>query len=216
VGLAFAQHYFPTAQASIRIATAYFTLRGYKLGREFMADSTQLRILVGKSEEASAYEAVADEILAELGQCADDLLPTMLELIDRIKTGRFFIREVRSMQVPFHCKIYLMDEHTVWHGSCNYIYWGLVVSAEQASASHEPMQVAAFVRWYDGIAAGARDLLQELLARLERWCQLATPFEAYLKILVSLDHLPELPKRAGAYAPVFYQRGIIARALRQT
>ena len=58
--------------------------------------------------------------------------------------------------------------------------------------------------------------MQELLVRLERWCQLATPFEAYLKILVSLDHLPELPKRAGAYAPVFYQRGVIARALRQT
>ncbi len=44
---------------------------------------------------------------------------------------------------------------------------------------------------------------------------LAEPFDAYLKILASLDHLPELPKRAGAYAPVFYQRGVIARALRQ-
>ena len=29
VGHTFIQHYFPTAQESIRIATAYFTLRGY-------------------------------------------------------------------------------------------------------------------------------------------------------------------------------------------
>lgn len=146
-GYEFIRSYFPIARATVRIATAYFTLRGYKLGREFMTDATQLRILVGKSEEASAYEAVVDEILAELGQCTDDLLPTMLELIARIKSGRFFIREVRSMQVPFHCKIYLMDEHTAWHGSCNYTYRSLVISAEQASASHEPAQVAAFVRW---------------------------------------------------------------------
>ena len=139
----------------------------------------------------------------------------MLDLITRIKSGLFFIREVRSMQVPFHCKIYLIDEQTAWHGSCNYTYRGLVISAEQASASHDKIQVRALVDWYDGVAAEARDLLQELLERLEKWCLLAEPFDAYLKILSSLDHLPELPKRAGAYTPVFYQRGVIARALRQ-
>ncbi|WP_223649542.1 hypothetical protein [Hymenobacter psoromatis] len=110
VGLVFVKHFFPAAQQVVRIATAYFTLRGYKLGREFMRDSAQLRILVGRSEEGSAYEAVVDEILTELGQCEADLMPAMLDLVIRIKSGQFFIREVRSMQVPFHCKIYLIDE----------------------------------------------------------------------------------------------------------
>ncbi|RZK32008.1 MAG: hypothetical protein EOO63_02655 [Hymenobacter sp.] len=215
VGLAFVKHFFPNAQQVIRIATAYFTLRGYKLGRAFIADSAQLRILVGRSEEASAYEAVVDEILTELGQCETDLMPAVLDLIFRIKSGLFFILEVRSMQVPFHCKIYLIDQQAAWHGSCNYTYRGLVISAEQASASHDTTQINDLIKWYDGIAAEARDLLQELLERLEKWYQLAEPFEAYLKILSLLDYLPELPKRAGAYAPVFYQRGVIARALRQ-
>jgi len=67
VGLAFVKHYFPAARLVVRIATAYFTLRGYKLGRDFVQDSAQLRILVGRSEEGSAYEAVVDEILTELG-----------------------------------------------------------------------------------------------------------------------------------------------------
>jgi superfamily II DNA or RNA helicase len=215
VGQEFIRHYFPAARQVIRIATAYFTLRGYKLGRAFIADSAQLRILVGRSEEASAYEAVVDEILTELGQCETDLMSTVLDLITRIKSGLFFIREVRSMQVPFHCKIYLIDQQTAWHGSCNYTYRGLVISAEQASASHDTTQVHDLIRWYDGIAVEARDLLQELLQRLENWCQLAEPFDAYLQFLALLDHLPELPKRPGAYAPVFYQRGVIARALRQ-
>lgn len=34
-------------------------------------------------------------------------------------------------------------------------------------------------------------------------------------MLLLLDHLPELPKHHGAFAPAFYQRGVIARALRQ-
>lgn len=147
VGMAFLREYFPQTRQVLRIATAYFTLRGYKLGRDFIAPPAQLHILVGRSEEKHAHEAVVDEIEAELGQCHTDLMAAVTELLLRIRSGRFFIREARSMQVPFHCKIYLIDEQVVWHGSCNYTHRGLVVSAEQASATHEPLQVRAWGGW---------------------------------------------------------------------
>ncbi|UOR07408.1 DEAD/DEAH box helicase family protein [Hymenobacter aerilatus] len=215
VGMRFVKEYFPQTQQVLRIATAYFTLRGYKLGREFVAPIAQLHILVGRSEEKHAYEAVIDEIEAELGQCDTDLMAAVTDLLQRIRTGRFFIREARSMQVPFHCKIYLIDEQLVWHGSCNYTYKGLCVSAEQVSVSYDKPQVQAWISWYDQVATQAHNLLRELEKRLDQWQLLATPFDAYLKMLLLLDHLPELPKHNGAFAPAFYQRGVIARALRQ-
>lgn len=215
VGMVFVKAYFPSVRQVLRIATAYFTLRGYKLGRDFVRAPAQLHVLVGRSEEHHAYEAVVDEIIAELGQCQTDLMTAVGDLLERMRTGRFFIREARSMQVPFHCKIYLIDDQVAWHGSCNYTYRGLKISAEQASASHAPAQVRDWIRWYDQVAAEARDLLRELEEKLEAWYQLAMPFAAYLKMLLLLDHLPELPARTGAYPPAFYQRGVIARALRQ-
>ncbi len=215
VGLDFVHEYFPQTRQVLRVATAYFTLRGYQLGRELLQPPAQLRILVGHSEEKHAYEAVADEIVAELGQCQTDLMRTVADLLRRIRTGQFFIREARSMRVPFHCKFYLIDEQVLWHGSCNYTYKGLKISAEQASASHNPAEILAWIGWYDEVAAQAHDLLRELEERLHKWYQLATPFEAYLRMLQLLDHLPELPQRPGVYPPTFYQRGVIARALRQ-
>ncbi len=50
VGLEFIKTYFPEAQNVIRVASAYFTLRGYKLGREYVAPEVQFHILVGKEE----------------------------------------------------------------------------------------------------------------------------------------------------------------------
>lgn len=50
---------------------------------------------------------------------------------------------------------------------------------------------------------------------MENWLDLATPFEVYLKTLFLLNNLAEHPVSAGGYAPIYYQKGVIARALRQ-
>lgn len=215
VGLEFIKSYFPEAQNVIRVASAYFTLRGYKLGRQYVAPEVQFHILVGKEEGRNVHAAVIDEILADLGQCETDLWETVFELVERMKSGRFIIRDARELIVPFHCKFYICDSKSIWHGSSNYSFKGLSLSAEQVSMSRDPGQICMFTNWYDDVAQNARDLLAELIKKLEDWLNLATPFDVYLKALFILNNLVDSPVSTGAYAPIYYQKGVIARALRQ-
>ncbi len=215
VGLEFIKAYFPESQKVIRIASAYFTLLGYKLGRKYVASSVQFQVLVGREEGRNVQATVIDEITADLGQCDTDLWETVFELVDRMKSGRFIIRDAREMTVPFHCKFYICDSKLIWHGSSNYSRKGLCQSAEQVSVSRDPEQICLFTNWYDNVAQNARDLLAELIRKLEDWLNLATPFEIYLKTLLLLNDLAEYPLCPGAYSPVYYQKGVIARALRQ-
>lgn len=215
VGLEFIKAYFPEAQNIIRIASAYFSLVGYKLGRKYVASEVQFQILVGQEEGKDVRATVIDEITADLGQCDTDLWRTVFELVERMKSGRFIIRDAREMQVPFHCKFYICDSKLIWHGSSNYSRRGLCQSAEQVSVSHDSERICLFTNWYDDVAQNAQDLLAELIKKLEDWLNLATPFEVYLKTLFLLNNLAEYPLSLGAYSPVYYQKGVIARALRQ-
>jgi superfamily II DNA or RNA helicase len=215
VGIEFIKTYFPQAQSIIRIASAYFTLRGYKLGREHIAQEVQFHILVGKEEGRNVQSTIIDEILADLGQCETELWGTVFELVERMKSGRFIIRDARELIVPFHCKFYICDSKLMWHGSSNYSDKGLRISAEQVSMSRDLKQICMFISWYDDVARNARDLLSELIKKLEDWLNLATPFDVYLKTLFILYNLVNHPVSAGAYPPIYYQKGVIARALRQ-
>ena len=215
VGLEFIKAYFPEAQNIIRIASAYFSLVGYKLGRKYVASQVQFQILVGQEEGKDVRATIIDEITADLGQCDTDLWRTVFELVERMKSGRFIIRDAREMQVPFHCKFYICDSKLIWHGSSNYSRRGLCQSAEQVSVSHDSERICLFTNWYDDVAQNAQDLLAELIKKLEDWLNLATPFEVYLKTLFLLNNLAEYPLSLDAYSPVYYQKGVIARALRQ-
>lgn len=215
VGLEFVKTYFSEAQDVIRIASAYFTLRGYKLGREYIAPEVQFHILVGKEEGRNVQSTVIDEIVSDLGQCETELWETVFELVERMKSGRFIIRDARELIVPFHCKFYICDSKLIWHGSSNYSFKGLRQSAEQVSMSRDLDRIRIFTNWYDNVARNASDLLAELIKKLEDWLNLATPFDVYLKTLLILNNLAEHPVSDGAYSPIYYQKGVIARALRQ-
>lgn len=215
VGLEFIKAYFPVAKHVIRIASAYFTLKGYKLGRQYVSPNVQFNILVGKEEGINVRDTVIEEIVADLGQCETDLWETVFELVQRMKSGNFIIRDAREMNVPFHCKFYICDSKLMWHGSSNYSFKGLKQSAEQISMSKDVERIHKFSDWYDNVAQGARNLLTELIEKLEAWLNLATPFEIYLKTLFLLDNLAEHPISEGGHTPVYYQKGVIARALRQ-
>jgi PLD-like domain/Type III restriction enzyme, res subunit len=215
VGLEFVKTYFPEAQDVIRVASAYFTLRGYKVGREHIVPEVQFRILVGKEEGRNVQSTVIDEIVSDLGQCETELWETVFELVERMKSGRFIIRDARELTVPFHCKFYICDSKLIWHGSSNYSFKGLRQSAEQVSMSRDLERIRIFTSWYDDTAHNARDLLAELIKKLEDWLNLANPFDVYLKTLFILNNLADHPVSAGAYPLVYYQKGVIARALRQ-
>lgn len=216
-GMMLARHCLPQAQHTIRLASVYFSLSGYELTRHLMTGGATLRVLIGQRDGPEAHRAVLQEILADLAQCELTLAEAIAELVQRMETGRFFIREARTYATSYgyHCKFYLMDGLTGWHGSTNYSRRGLLLSAEQAGLLTDPEQLAMLTQWFDEAAAQGHDLLAELLVRLRAWLEMATPFEVYLKALTALRQLDEPPRRPHADQPTHYQQLLIARALRQ-
>jgi len=97
VGLEFIKAYFPESQKVIRIASAYFTLLGYKLGRKYVASSVQFQVLVGREEGRNVQATVIDEITADLGQCDTDLWETIFELVDLRWAIRMEMRRLLSL-----------------------------------------------------------------------------------------------------------------------
>src|SRR5215467_12263117 len=84
IGLAFVEAYFPEATDIIRIATAYFQLKGYKIARPHIRQGVKLHILVGKEEGQHVQAAVIDEIIAELGDCTTDIWSAVADLVARM------------------------------------------------------------------------------------------------------------------------------------
>lgn len=215
VGMAFVKAYFPKAKQSIRIASAYFTLKGYKFTRKYISEGVQIAIVVGQEQGRHVKAAVADEIMRGLDRCSYDLWEAVADLVNRMKEGRFVIRDAREMQVKFHCKFYICDDKYLFEGSANYSYTGLMLSAEQLAATEENEAITQFIEWYDPVAANAKNLMDELVQRLEKWLFGVSPFEVYLKALLLLNRIPDYPMRLGAHPPTYYQKGVIANALRQ-
>jgi superfamily II DNA or RNA helicase len=213
-GLAFLTRYFPGSQ-TIRIASAYFSLAGYKIGRENAPAEVQFHVLVGREEGPHVHKAILEEVRAELQNAETDLWAAVLDLVNRMETGRFTIRDARSMQAAFHCKFYICDRTRMWHGSANYSKNGLKYNAEQVTLSTSPKEIELFTTWFDSVAAEARDLLAELIPLLRRWLELAVPFDAFLKILYLLNPSLQFVRGSGAHAPTYYQEAVVARGLSQ-
>jgi len=215
VGYEFIKAYFPKAQNTIRIASAYFTLKGYKIGKDFISPQTHLQILVGREEGINVQETLIEEIAADVNSCEEDLHDAIFDLIERIENGYFVIKDARELQVKFHSKFYICDDKYIWHGSANYTGNGLKQNAEQVSVSSNSEQINLFSTWYDNALVDARDILSELLEKLRSLIRLASPFDVYLKTLLLLNNLPDLERRPNANIPTYYQKGVIANAVNQ-
>jgi len=209
------QAHFPAAKESIRVASAYFTTSGYKMARRHIPDGTKLWILVGKEDGRNVVQTVIEDILDDLRRPEDDLWQAVFDLVQKMKAGDFQIVDARAMQIPFHCKFYLIDEHTVLQGSANFSRRGLVESIEQIGSSQDPSQVQLFSQAYWDYYRLATPLTQQLIDLLSQFLELAAPFDIYLKTLLTLNYLPDRSVREGGNLPVYYQKAVVARALRQ-
>ncbi|MBO0932098.1 helicase-related protein [Fibrella aquatilis] len=210
--------YYPEAQKMIRVATGYFRLAGYTVGRCYLRSdqsSVQFRILVGPKEGDNARLAVRDEIKAELdkGKKTGYYTPLVREVIRRIYAKEFIIYDARAMDVAYHCKFYICDHTVLCHGSGNYTVYGLLTQHEQASATRDPAVIDEFVDWFDQAAETAQDVTKPILQVLEEWLKLAPPFHAYLKFLTAFDIFFNRDDVPGLCRPVYYQQWIIARAI---
>jgi superfamily II DNA or RNA helicase len=214
----FLEAYYPEAKKLIRIASGYFRLAGYTLGRRYLRpdqSSVQFRILVGPNEGSKLRLAVRDEIKAELdkGKKTGYYTPLVREVIRRIKAGEFIIYDAREIDVAYHCKFYICDQTVLCHGSGNYTVYGILTQHEQISSFRDVDVIKESSDWFDEASKTAHDVTLPILKVLEEWLKLAPPFHAYLKFLTAFDILFDRGNVPGLHLPVYYQQWLIARAI---
>lgn len=207
--------YFPIAQEKIRIASAYFTTSGYKLARKFIPDGVKLWILVGKEDGRNVVQTVIEDILEDNSHAEEDLWDSINDLVMKLRSGELRIVDARAMKDPFHCKFYLVDDKVLLHGSSNFSRKGLLQSIEQVGTSEEPDDIQEFTKGFEHYYKTATPLTDSLIAVLEDFLNLKFPFDIYLKTLLILNKLPEYEMREKGHRPVYYQRAVVARMLRQ-
>lgn len=207
--------YFPFAQEKIRIASAYFTTSGYKKARKFIGDHVKLWILVGKEDGRNVVQTVIEDIMEDNSHAEEDLWEAINDLVIKLRSGALKIVDARAMQVPFHCKFYIVDDKALLHGSSNFSTKGLLQSIEQAGASTATDEITEFTNGFEYYYQTATPLNDRLIDLLEDYLNLKHPFDIYLKTLLVLNKLPEHEMRDMGYRPVYYQRAVVARMLRQ-
>ncbi len=198
----------------IRIATGFFTIKGWNLIRRH-TKGKQTYLLVGLDEpgEQRARMALIEEIMRDLRTGLDrDRRRAVLDLVEKIQSNQFEIVDARAAE--HHNKLYICDEKAAIQTSSNLTGKGLIEQVEGGNVITKKSEVAALVQEFDEYFASAKDLTEELLDILLRWLQFATPWEIYLKTMLALENV-QLPKTRYTKDPVSYQVDMIAQTLRQ-
>src|SRR2546430_11726933 len=109
IALEVLRYRFQLGKEIIRIATGFFTVRGYNLLRAAAHDK-RMYILVGLDDpgEKRVRKALIQEIMLDLRTGVDiDRRSAVLELVEKLKGGNFQIVDARAMQ--HHAKLYIVD-----------------------------------------------------------------------------------------------------------
>lgn len=208
---------YPEADKLIRIASAYFTVEGYNLGRSYLPlnSTVKFRILVGRNEGDRPQLAILNEVEKELKSRKGIYAPIVRDLVYRIENKEFVIHSAREMEVRYHCKFYICDDHVLVHGSGNYTGYGLQSQHEQASSTRDSNVIKELTDWFEEATETAKDLTLPLLTVLQEWLRLEKPFHAYLKFLTAFDIFFNRENVPDLLLPVYYQKSVIARSIDQ-
>ncbi|MBP0028643.1 helicase-related protein [Roseofilum sp. Guam] len=199
---------------TIRIATAFFTIKGWNLIRRYTTDK-KTYILVGLEDpgEQRAKIALVQEIMKELRSGLDrDRRKAVLELVNKIESNEFGIVDARS--TDHHNKLFIFDTKIAIQSSSNLTFKGLTQQVEGGLVTDQIAEIEYLVEQFDRYFADAHDLTEDLLDVLRRWLQLATPWDIYLKTMLAFENI-QSPKTRYDKKPVSYQIDMIAQTLRQ-
>jgi len=163
------------ANQKIRIATGFFTIKGWNLVRRYTTGK-QTYLLVGLDDpgEQRARMALIQEIMRDLRTGLDrDRRQSVRDLIEKIESNQFGIVDARAKD--HHNKLYICDEKAAIQTSSNLTGKGLREQVEGGNVITNKIEVLALVKEFDDYFADAKDLTQELLEILLKWLQFATP-----------------------------------------
>lgn len=205
---------FSKGKQEIRIASGFFTVKGWSLIRSSTSEK-KVYILVGIDEpgEERAKAALVDEIMRQLRTGLDrDRRKSVLDLVNRIETGVFNIVDARASS--HHAKLYIVDRDVAIIGSANTTNRGLKEQIESGGLYEDKEQVIALVEKFDQYFADATDITQQLLEKLKAWLEFCKPWEIYLKTLLALETIKPV-KTTYSKKPVIYQQDMISLTLSQ-
>lgn len=205
---------FMKGKQEIRIASGFFTIRGWGLIRK-STTGKQVYLLVGIEDpgEDRARKALVNEIMRDLRTGLDhSRRQAVSDLVQKMEKGEFHIFDARAMN--HHAKLYLVDREVAIITSANTTGRGFIEQIESGTLEIKRDKVAALVNKFDEYFAQAKDITQELKEAFQRWLQLASPWDIYLKTILALENLQPI-KANYKKQPVSYQVDMISQTLHQ-
>lgn len=202
------------AKQKIRIATGFFTIKGWNLIRRYTTGK-KTYLLVGLDDpgEQRARMALIQEIMRDLRTGLDrDRRKSVRDLVQKIQSNQFEIVDARVKD--HHNKLYIYDERAAIQTSSNLTGKGLMEQVEGGNIITEKSEVIALIQEFDGHFNDAQDLTQDLLEILLKWLQFATPWDIYLKTLLTLEQIKPV-KTTYSKKPLIYQQDMISLTLSQ-
>ncbi|MBD2732243.1 DEAD/DEAH box helicase family protein [Nostoc sp. FACHB-892] len=203
---------FMKGKEEIRIASGFFTIRGWGLIRK-STTGKQVYLLVGIEDpgEDRARKALVNEIMRDLRTGLDhSRRQAVFDLVQKMAAGEFHIFDARAMN--HHAKLYLIDRKVAIITSANTTGRGFIEQIESGTLETKRDKVIALVDKFDEYFAQAKDITQELLEAFQRWLELADPWDIYLKTILALENLQPI-KANYKKQPVSYQVDMISQTL---
>lgn len=214
-------------ERTVRIATGFFTVEGYDLIREHLANK-RVYLMVGFDEMSKERlrEKLIEDIMFHLSTWdGPNRRMAVLALVEQLQKRRFFVVEQppgelidARLRNRDHAKVFIIDDSIVVVGSGNLTVSGLRYNVEGVTQVTDPEQVSYWVERFNYFwkHPDTIDLTQALLEALLRWLELHPPYDIYLKTIEALigeDNTE--PPRENYKMPVQYQMVIVERVLRQ-
>ncbi|MEW5860776.1 MAG: phospholipase D-like domain-containing protein, partial [Cyanobacteriota bacterium] len=124
---------FQNCKKEIRIASGFFTIRGWGLIRRYTTGK-RVYLLVGIDDpgEDRARKALIDEIMRDLRTGLDrDRRQTVFDLVQKMESGRFRLVDARA--TDHHAKLYIVDCKVAIMASSNLTGRGLMEQIESGN-----------------------------------------------------------------------------------
>lgn len=169
------------------VVTAFFNLKGLEALEPELHRLTALRLLLGKEQEQSFV--VGERLLAELEDAtarAEATAPEIQRWRDFLARDSVSIR--RYAKTFLHGKAYIVQGVPALGavgivGSSNFTGAGLTTNRELNAVLKQSAAVQELQAWFEAHWAETEDYKAELLALLERFTRVYTPYEIYIKVL---------------------------------
>ncbi|GBC84584.1 hypothetical protein HRbin11_01015 [bacterium HR11] len=169
------------------VVTAYFNLKGLEVLEPEIYRLIELRLLLGKEQEQRFV--VGKRLLAELEDATARAEVTATEIQrwrDFLARDAVAIR--RYVRTFLHGKAYIVHGVPALGavgivGSSNFTGGGLTTNRELNAVLKQSSAVRELQDWFEAHWAEAEDYKAELLALLENFTRVYTPYEIYIKVV---------------------------------